>query len=277
MLFDYVNCPSIPLKRTEITHGKQTTTIWLIMAQTRWSCFQSGVNSFTLSKPLIQKLRWRTFQQTVCRFISVFFQTVLSSLRYWKHTITLLSSLSNPLKRRNCLGSSGTAHRLQGRALRAQLSVTVNEPLVSPVCSLIRCCGSRHAACLCLILLYTVTQRQQSLQSGSTTQTPRRWRFRCLMPGKKRKKRDCTSYPTQWSKWVSVQCVHLRLWLVCVQGGPRLLFPAEWETWKQWDFYAVDISTQTHQAVSTLSWEKNSHRKTKKARSQQLTAFVEIP
>lgn len=39
----------------------------------------------------------------------------------------------------------------------------------------------------------------------------------------------------------------------------RMLFPGECETWKQWDFYATDITAQMHQAVSTRSWEKNSH------------------
>lgn len=45
----------------------------------------------------------------------------------------------------------------------------------------------------------------------------------------------------------------------------RLLFPAEWETWNKCDLYAVDITAQMYQAVSTLSWEKNSHQKQKKS------------
>lgn len=39
------------------------------------------------------KTRNTVWDRGVCRFISVFFQTVLSSLRYWKNLITLLSSL----------------------------------------------------------------------------------------------------------------------------------------------------------------------------------------
>lgn len=63
----------------------------------------------------------------VCRDISVFIQTLLSSLRFWKWLISLLSTLNPPDKNLSWL---------QERALKAWLSVRVNEPLVSSVCSL---------------------------------------------------------------------------------------------------------------------------------------------
>lgn len=54
-------------------------------------------------------------------------QTLLSSLRFWKWLISLLSTLNPPDKNLSWL---------QERALKAWLSVRVNEPLVSSVCSL---------------------------------------------------------------------------------------------------------------------------------------------
>lgn len=117
------------------------------------------------------------------------------------------------------------------------MSVTVNEPLVIPVCSLIWRRVNRHAACLCLISLHT----------NSETIEPQK-----VAPQAEARDRLLLSFGENLQTW---RLLHINEW-VCMAACASVtvnvlharwsarLFPGEWETWKQGDFYGADITAK---------------------------------